>query len=105
MTNRQASYITAAYLAWLAAIIFTACYFMDANAKVSTKVTPPKSQIYKSGFVDVVGVRDNRDGSATVVIDACGSKIEVTADKEDVELQNPQIQNQAQEAILKACKP
>lgn len=103
--TKNITLIASAYIAWLAVVVFVALYWLDAQAAVSTKSVPPSNPIFKTRYAEVVGVTSNGDGSSTVVIDACGTKVYVTADKEDIQLENPEIKNQAMEAINKACRP
>ncbi len=70
----------------------------------SVKITKPTKPT-SSQDVDIISAKDNHDGSVTMYVLACGSMLEITAAREDVLANDPEIQAVAMKAVDKACRP
>ncbi len=71
---------------------------------VKVRVTPRSPHQAKTSEKEVLSATDNDDGTISIFVSACGSVIEVIADKDAVKKNDEMIHRAAIAAINKACK-
>lgn len=81
-------------------ILGLALYVVTSQAKILVKVVEKGT---KTDVVEILGVRDNNNGTGTVVLVACGTKIEITASFDDFANHAEEIDLRAEEEYKKAC--
>lgn len=90
-------YLLAAVIGILLGLVL---YTITSQAKILVKVGAKGP---KTNVVEILGVRDNKNGTGTVVLVACGTKIEITASFDDFTNHAEEIDLRAEQEYKKAC--
>lgn len=85
-------------------LIYSLHSFATLKSIVKVNVTPRPVGQARTTEREVISAYDNSDGTVTINIMACGSLLEVIADREAVLKKDPMVIRVAQNAIEKACK-
>ncbi len=73
------------------------------HPKVAVKVQPWQGKGKKPHQKDVISMKDNEDGTVSIYIIACGDMVEIRADREAINEQDPEILEAAQIVLDNSC--
>ncbi len=86
---------------WVLVLIYGVSQALAPRVKI--EMTPrPKGMVYKF-YLDILAAQDNKNGTSTLIADACGSILKFTVDNKAIEQKDEEVSQIIQEAMNKAC--